>query len=43
MPYSLKYTPTLVVFFSRNKGFAAHIFLHPKEGEVIDIKESFSI
>ena len=43
MPYPLMFTPAPVDFSSRNKGFAMHNFLHPKEGEVIDIKESFSI
>ena len=43
MPTPLKYPPAPLDFPSRNKGFVAHNFLHPKEGEVIDIKESFSI
>jgi len=30
-------------FPCRNKGFAAHNLLHPKTGDVFDIKESFPI
>ena len=36
-------SPAQVLFPCRNKGFAAHKILHPEEGEVIDIKESFPI
>ena len=39
----LKYVPAPLDFPCGNKGFAAHNFLHPEEGEVIDIKESFPI
>jgi hypothetical protein len=36
-------TPARPYFSCLNKGFAAHKFLHPTEGEVIDRKEGFSI
>jgi hypothetical protein len=39
----LKYPPDALDFPCENKGFALHNSLHPKEGEVIDIKESFPI